>query len=337
MSEPHWKRKLRTAKGARSPRLRAPAGRPSTSGPVSNTAASAGGRTCPSGAHRRRGPPAGPRGSPTRRATGPCACPRRRTRRPPRSGSRSWWRGRLPRGSRSTSSSASMPSCSGCRNPIARRTRSAGSSKSPPSTLTIRGGAPGPSRSHSMREQARARTLPFRPWIAPVVTLKSRSAPSALRARGTEVKRPVRPGQELLLPVGRTRQDLELGHRERALPEGGADAVRARVAAPDHHDVLVLGGDRDFLGDRVARHPPVLLRQEVHREVHSLQIAPLDRQITRLLRAPREDHRVELVHERPHREVDPHVHARPERDPSASICRIRRSMRSFSILKSGIP
>ena len=58
-------------------------------------------------------------------------------------------------------------------------------------------------------------------------------------ARGrAHLQRPVRPGQALVLMLGRRRHDFELGHGFRALPERGADAVGAGVAAADHDDML---------------------------------------------------------------------------------------------------
>ena len=77
-----------------------------------------------------------------------------------------------------------------------------------------------------------------------VSTAKSRSQPSSWRGRGAQLQRPVGPGQGLVLALRRLRHDLELGDRGRALAVGGADAVRAGVAAADHHHVLALGGDR---------------------------------------------------------------------------------------------
>src|SRR5262245_32058628 len=46
-----------------------------------------------------------------------------------------------------------------------------------------------------------------------------------LAGRGAELERPMRPGQSLVLLLGRLGKDLELRHRDRALTERGADAV----------------------------------------------------------------------------------------------------------------
>ena len=76
---------------------------------------------------------------------------------------------------------------------------------------------------------------------------------------------------------------------------GGADAVRTRVAPADHHDVLVRRPEiRNALvtGDAL-----VLQRQELHREVHAVEIAPGYRQVARLFGSAREHHRLELRHQ----------------------------------------
>ena len=62
--------------------------------------------------------------------------------------------------------------------------------------------------------------------------------------RGAQLQRPVRPGQHLVLVLGRLRHDLEIGDRQRALADRGADAVGAGVAAADHDDLLAGGEDR---------------------------------------------------------------------------------------------
>ena len=92
---------------------------------------------------------------------------------------------------------------------------------------------------------------------------------------GAELERPVRPGQRLVLLLRRLRQDLELGHRDRALAERGADAVGAGIAAADHHHLLAVGEDRLDVAQRLAGHAAVLLRQEIHGKVHAASSRPL--------------------------------------------------------------
>src|SRR5574337_1095097 len=103
--------------------------------------------------------------------------------------------------------------------------------------------------------------------------------------RGSELHGPVRPGEELVLMLGRHGQNFELRHFERALADRGADAVGARVAAADDDDVLAAGEDRFVRADRLARDAPVLLRQKLHREMYAREIAPGRGQIARGLGA----------------------------------------------------
>src|SRR5690606_36625565 len=96
-----------------------------------------------------------------------------------------------------------------------------------------------------------------------------RHRPVALRPllvarRGAELERPIGPDQALVLPLRRARQDFELRHRRSALAVGGADAVRAGIAAADYDDVPAFRADRLAGGHGVARHPPVLLALEIH-------------------------------------------------------------------------
>src|SRR5487761_1913846 len=113
-------------------------------------------------------------------------------------------------------------------------------------------------------------------------------APSAfgLTRRGPHLQRPVRPGQALV---------LELGHRQRALPERGADAVRSGVAAADHHHMLAAGENVGHAAERLARDAAILLRQEVHREVNAGEIAAGNRQVARRLGTAGQRQRVILV------------------------------------------
>ena len=86
-------------------------------------------------------------------------------------------------------------------------------------------------------------TLPSSPENFCVSTANSRLRAFGLARRGPHLQRPVRPGQALVLVLGRRRHDFELRHGFRALPERGADAVRAGVAAADHDDMLAAGED----------------------------------------------------------------------------------------------
>ena len=102
-------------------------------------------------------------------------------------------------------------------------------------------------------------------------------------------------GVERRTLVGRHRQELELVHRSRALAVAGAEAIGAGVAAADDDHVLAGGEDRLRPGTRIALVAPVLLRQELHREMNALQLAAGDVQIARLLGAAREQDGVEVA------------------------------------------
>src|SRR5690606_23269062 len=65
-----------------------------------------------------------------------------------------------------------------------------------------------------------------------------------LAGRGPHLGRPIGPDGELVLLLRRLWADVELGDAHGALAEGGADAVRRRVAAADHHDMHAAGEDR---------------------------------------------------------------------------------------------
>ena len=69
-----------------------------------------------------------------------------------------------------------------------------------------------------------------------------------------------------------------------------AQAIRARIAAADDDHRLAGRQDRFRFVLGIALVAMVLLRQEFHREMDALQLAPGDRKIARLLRAHRQDH-----------------------------------------------
>ena len=135
-----------------------------------------------------------------------------------------------------------------------------------------------------------------------------------LRRRCTKLQRPVRPGQQLVLLLRRDRHDFELGHGQRALPDRGADAVGAGVAAADDDDMLRAGEDRLVALHRLAADAAILLRQEFHREMDARKIAARHRQIARLLGAAGQNHRVVIVKKRLRLDVDADIDADMEFD-----------------------
>src|SRR5258708_1466159 len=113
-----------------------------------------------------------------------------------------------------------------------------------------------------------------------------------VRGGGGELERPVRTRERLVLLLGRLRHQLEVHHRLGSLAERSADAVAARIAAADHDHMLARG--HDLARDLVARDFLVLQRQEVHREVDAVQVAPRNREVARLFRSSGQCDRVEL-------------------------------------------
>src|SRR2546423_1803214 len=80
---------------------------------------------------------------------------------------------------------------------------------------------------------------------------------SGLARRGPCLRGPVGRGRALFLALGGRRHDPGLGPRPRALPERGADAGTAGIAAADHDDMLARSEDLARL-DRLAADPAVL-------------------------------------------------------------------------------
>ena len=122
--------------------------------------------------------------------------------------------------------------------------------------------------------------------------------------------------------------------------------------SPPPITITCLPSARIWLLELVAGVDLVLLRQELHREVHAVELAPGHRQVAALLRAAGQQHRVEL-RAAAHRPLIVSLRivgdlaalaagwptSTPVRNvtPSARICSTRRSMCDFSILKSGMP
>ena len=132
--------------------------------------------------------------------------------------------------------------------------------------------------------------------------LVRRRHPEHVRPRGPRVGG--RPG------VGRSGHDLELVHRHRALPVGGAEAVGAGVASADDDDPLALGGDGRRV--EVALLHPVAPGQELHGLMDPAVLTSRDRKIAPRGGAPGEHDGVELLAQLLDGDVDPDVHVHPE-------------------------
>ena len=117
----------------------------------------------------------------------------------------------------------------------------------------------------------------------------------------------------ILAEFRRLREQLELRQALAALPVARAVAVATGVAATDHNHILAFGDD---LGDDiVASVPFVLLRQELHRVVHALQLATRDRQVAAERGPAGEHHGVVLSGELLRADVGADVHAAAKLHP----------------------
>ena len=173
------------------------------------------------------------------------------------------------------------------------------------------------------------------PFAAAAFFVRSARAEDHRPQRPRRIRRPlVRP--RIAADVRRLRQQLELRQAAAALPIRGAVAVAPRVAAADHDHVLA--GRQNLILDRVSLIAGILLRQEFHREMDSLEVAAGDRQIAALRRPAGQQDRIELVAQlRRWGHSRRHSHCSGTRPLRLSICRIRRQTCDFSSLKSGMP
>src|SRR5437868_15368007 len=100
-----------------------------------------------------------------------------------------------------------------------------------------------------------------------------------MRALDAQLHRPQWPRRQGRAIFWRLRHDFELVYGERLLPMTGAEAIGAGVAASDNDHALPRRQNFRFRLDGVAQIAAVLLRQVVHREMDSSQLASRDVQI----------------------------------------------------------
>ncbi|MCY1222764.1 hypothetical protein D9M72_348680 [compost metagenome] len=129
--------------------------------------------------------------------------------------------------------------------------------------------------------------------------LELADSPFGLAGRGAHLRCPERPDGKLVFLLRRLRADVELGHLDRALAEGGADAVRRGIATADDHDVLAAGEDRlrrpaDAV-DVLAADAAVLLHEIGHRIMHTGEFDTGDARVTRRLRTAAIKHSIVVV------------------------------------------
>ena len=154
----------------------------------------------------------------------------------------------LPRSVSLTPKFSSSPWRSGPRNPIASSTRSTSISNSVPGTSSN-------DILPSLRTSSTFEPWSFltRPCSSPlkrcVDTEIHALAALFMRGRHAEDVRPLRPWVVGRARVRRSRQQLELMNRQRALAMDGAETIGAGIAAADNHDALPFRADEVGVGD----------------------------------------------------------------------------------------
>ena len=118
-----------------------------------------------------------------------------------------------------------------------------------------------------------------------------------VRRRRAQLDRPVGPHQRLVLGLGRLRQQFELRDRRGAVTIRRSHAIGTGIAAADDHDVLA--GGHQLVRHRVAGDDLVLLRQEIHREHDTVELAARHVQVARRLGAARQDDGIEIGEQLP--------------------------------------
>ena len=114
---------------------------------------------------------------------------------------------------------------------------------------------------------------------------------------GAQLERPVRPGHRSILLHGWLRHHFKLRDAGCPLAPTGANAVGAGIAtANDNHMLAVCADLVDALGlELVAGIELVLLGQELHGEVHTVEFPARHRQVARLFGPASEQHGIKLL------------------------------------------
>src|SRR6516165_8927616 len=91
--------------------------------------------------------------------------------------------------------------------------------------------------------------------------------------------------------------------RKRALAVRRSEAVSTGIAAANDYDALPGREDSRLTWDRIPGDTLVLLRQEIHREVNTIQFAAGNGQIARLFGSAGQENGVEVAPQILHRDV----------------------------------
>ena len=126
-------------------------------------------------------------------------------------------------------------------------------------------------------------------------------------AFSAQLQWPHRPGRRRGACRRRLGHDFELVHAERLLAVCRAQAVGARVAAPNDDHPLAFGGDRNACIHRVPFAAPILLGQKLHRVMNAFQLPPRDSQVARMLSPAGQKDGIVMAGERFNRNVHSHM------------------------------
>src|SRR5579871_631793 len=116
-----------------------------------------------------------------------------------------------------------------------------------------------------------------------------------VRGLSAQLHRPQRPRRLRCTLVRRLRHDFKLMNRSRFLPMASAQTISARVSATDDDHVLAVRKNVESGIEDIAMAALVLLRQEFHREMDSLQFPAWYFEITRMLGASRQNNSGEVA------------------------------------------
>src|SRR3954452_7065575 len=98
-------------------------------------------------------------------------------------------------------------------------------------------------------------------------------------------------------------------HRCGFLPVCGPQAIGPGVSTANDNHSLASCGDLLVARNAVARSPPVLLSQVVHRKMNSLQVTPWDIDVPRLFSARGQQNGIEVALQGFPIQIDTHVHS----------------------------
>ena len=159
----------------------------------------------------------------------------------------------------------------------ARRNPSRGARDQRAPRARSRGAAPSCPFEHDAHGLERDDARPSSPRKERVDTRPVALGALLVRRGSAQHERPLGPGVAGMSHERRLRHELELRHARRALAVRRAHAVGARIAAADDDDALARREDGARGLGLLAGEAAVLLREELHREVHAAELAARDR------------------------------------------------------------